>query len=170
VISKRAYAKHRQSRGLSGGTPKAVRAAIASGRLAASLTADGTIRDAATADQEWEASTHADRVPLAGPTSPSSRAGAATSIALYDEALDRRITALQLFRERDAISLLVTALASVVLNGSADRRTAAAVRKRVAAQLRAVAEAHGADAADIADAESHFELAVAIVLLLGDER
>lgn len=67
-LSQRAYAAHRKANGLAGGTPSAVRAAIAAGRLARSVGKDGQILDAARADAEWAATTHADRVPLTSPT------------------------------------------------------------------------------------------------------
>lgn len=66
-LSLRAYAAHRKSQGLSGGTLSAVQAAARAGRLSASLTKDGKIRSAAAADEEWAQTTHADRVPLRGP-------------------------------------------------------------------------------------------------------
>ncbi len=62
-MSQRAYAKHR------GCSLSSVQKAIASGRLSKSLGLDGRgerkITDAAMADAEWTATTHADRVPLA---------------------------------------------------------------------------------------------------------
>lgn len=60
-LSQRAYARHR------GCSVTTVCEAIARGRLKNSLTADGKIRDAAEADAEWAATTHADRQPLTGP-------------------------------------------------------------------------------------------------------
>lgn len=69
TISDRAYAAHRKAAGLTGGTPKAIRAAKKSGRLAKSLTEDGGIISAELADRELAATTHVDRVPLSGPTS-----------------------------------------------------------------------------------------------------
>ena len=68
-MSQRAYAAHRKARGLDGGSPSAVRAAITAGRLARSLTKDGKIRDPEDADAEWLATTMANRVPHTGPTS-----------------------------------------------------------------------------------------------------
>lgn len=68
-LSLRAYAAHRKSQGLSGGTLSAVQAAVKAGRLRGALTKDGKIRDAADADSEWVQTTHADRVPLRGPVS-----------------------------------------------------------------------------------------------------
>jgi hypothetical protein len=53
-LSRRAYAEHRRARGLSGVSDRAVRKAIATGRIA--LEADGGI-DAAAADRQWAAST-----------------------------------------------------------------------------------------------------------------
>lgn len=53
-LSRRAYAKHRKDRGLSGGTDTAVRKAIASGRI--DVEADGTINPA-KADRQWAAAT-----------------------------------------------------------------------------------------------------------------
>jgi phage terminase Nu1 subunit (DNA packaging protein) len=62
-LSLRAYAKHR------GCSLSAVQKALASGRLKTSTALDGKgqrkITDAALADAEWTATTHADRVPLA---------------------------------------------------------------------------------------------------------
>ncbi len=68
----REYARHRKAAGLPGGTSRAVEVAIKSGRLAKSLTKDGKIRSAKAADLEWAAATHADMVPLTGPTAPAS--------------------------------------------------------------------------------------------------
>ncbi|HEX3759540.1 MAG TPA: hypothetical protein VHW23_12575 [Kofleriaceae bacterium] len=70
TLSLRAYARHRKARGLTGTTHGAVQAAIRAGRLATSLTTDGQIADAERADREWSEATHADRVPLTGPTAP----------------------------------------------------------------------------------------------------
>lgn len=64
-MSLRAYARHRKALGLPGGTLRAVQAAIASGRITAT---DGQIAAAEQADREWAGSTHADHVPLRGPT------------------------------------------------------------------------------------------------------
>src|SRR5580704_13294793 len=60
-ISLRAYGRHR------GVSLKAVQAARDSGRLSKSLTADGRIKSAAAADDEWAATTHEDRRPITGP-------------------------------------------------------------------------------------------------------
>jgi hypothetical protein len=66
------YARHRGRLGLPGATAAAVRAAIKTGRLAISLTADHKkIQSATQADAEWAATTNADRVPLTGPTAPA---------------------------------------------------------------------------------------------------
>jgi hypothetical protein len=67
-ISLRAYARHREAAKLAGGTLRAVQVAIRDGRLSRSVTPDGKITSAAAADAEWKATTHADRVPLTGPT------------------------------------------------------------------------------------------------------
>jgi len=76
-----AYAQHRKSAGLSGGTVKAVRDAIRSGRLSTSLTSDKHIVDAAAADAEWAATTNADMVPASGPTAPAQTAAVASPLA-----------------------------------------------------------------------------------------
>lgn len=73
----RQYARHRERLGLDGATLRAVQVAIRDGRLSTSLTADRKkIRSAKAADAEWAASTHADRVPLTGPTAPAAAAPA----------------------------------------------------------------------------------------------
>jgi len=65
----REYARHRGRLGLPGTSHVAVRDAIKSGRLKASLTADGKkVISAAAADAEWLATTKEDRVPITGPT------------------------------------------------------------------------------------------------------
>lgn len=72
VMGLREYARHRARLGLPGATHVAVRDAIRSGRLVASLTADRKkVRSAKAADVEWAASTKEDRVPLSGPTAPA---------------------------------------------------------------------------------------------------
>lgn len=69
----REYARHRDRLGLAGGTHRAVQVAIKEGRLSASLTPDKKkIRSARAADEEWAQTTHADRVPLTGPTASAS--------------------------------------------------------------------------------------------------
>jgi hypothetical protein len=55
-LSRRGYARHREARGLQGGTDRAVRKALATGRI--HLEADGKI-DAAKADRAWQATTPA---------------------------------------------------------------------------------------------------------------
>ncbi|MBR9837037.1 MAG: elements of external origin [Rhodobacteraceae bacterium] len=57
-ISRRAYAAHRKSRGLSGSTDTAVRKAIATGRI--DVEADGSI-DPAKADAQWAAGTDSNK-------------------------------------------------------------------------------------------------------------
>ena len=54
-LSKRAYARHRDERGLSGRSESGVRKAIVEGRLKRALLKDGSI-DPEVADQEWESS------------------------------------------------------------------------------------------------------------------
>jgi hypothetical protein len=90
---------------------------------------------------------------------------------LPDTALDRSITALELFEERDAYSLLVTALASLVLEDALgdeppalDGPEVALIRGRVAAKLRAVAELQGADAVVIARAEQDLESGITMLI------
>ena len=67
-LSVRAYARRR------GCSDNAVRQAIRAGRLKRSIVRDAKgrakIADPELADQEWAATTHADRVPLTGPTAP----------------------------------------------------------------------------------------------------
>ena len=65
-LSLRAYAAHRKRQGLRGGSLEAVRRAIESGRLKASVTVvDGLprIADPEFADREWAANTDQTRVP-----------------------------------------------------------------------------------------------------------
>src|SRR5690242_3457745 len=71
LMGLREYARHRESLGLIGTTHRAVQVAIRDGRLAKAIR-DGKI-DAAIADREWSDTTLEDRVPLTGPTAPSSR-------------------------------------------------------------------------------------------------
>jgi len=80
TISQRAYARHR------GCDPKAVRVAIAEGRLPpAVLSPDGKkILSAELADAAWAASTHADMVPGSGPTAPAAIATAAAAHPLAE--------------------------------------------------------------------------------------
>jgi hypothetical protein len=74
AISLRAYAARRRAAGLAGGTLRAVQQAIAAGRLSRSVARDAKgdpkIADADLADREWAGTTHEDRIPLTGPTSP----------------------------------------------------------------------------------------------------
>lgn len=64
--SLRAYGRHRQERGLAGGSAVAVSRAIATGRLKESVTYVGTVAkvtDFAKADAEWAANTDHSRAP-----------------------------------------------------------------------------------------------------------
>jgi hypothetical protein len=67
-LSLRAYARHRKAHALAGGTLRAVQVAIRDGRLSKSITPDKQVASAAAADAEWGSTTHADRIPLTGPT------------------------------------------------------------------------------------------------------
>lgn len=58
-VSLRAYATHRRTAGLPGGTLRAVQQAIETGRV--SVDADGQIPDAAAADAEWAQNTRENR-------------------------------------------------------------------------------------------------------------
>lgn len=80
MMGLRKYARHRELRGLPGGTLRAVQVAIKTGRLSTSLTTDGKrIRSAAKADEEWVGSTKADMAPLTGPTGPQNGAAKPTN-------------------------------------------------------------------------------------------
>ena len=70
-ISLSAYARHRKSRGLPGGTLYAVQVAKRDGRIKRSVTRRGKIRSTELADAEWLASTKSEYVPDTGPTSPA---------------------------------------------------------------------------------------------------
>ncbi|MDQ3366647.1 MAG: hypothetical protein M3680_14580 [Myxococcota bacterium] len=88
---------------------------------------------------------------------------AADAIVLVDPETGFGITALELFAERDALAVLVTALIAEV-PGTADR---GAFKTAIAARLREVAELHGADADDLAAAELY--LSSAFQLLDADD-
>jgi hypothetical protein len=70
LMGLREYARHRKQRGLVGTTHRAVQVAIRDGRIVKAVV-DNKI-DAAVADAEWSDTTLEDRVPLTGPTAPSS--------------------------------------------------------------------------------------------------
>ncbi len=150
-ISLRAYAEQRDV------SHQAVRRAIASGRLRESVVTVGgepKIADPALADREWEANTRPRADRCAATRRPRTPAQAPTDIVLTDTAMDCEVTAGELFEDRDAYSLLATALASLALDAAIapDQVVAlngpvvAQLRERVGAQLRAVAELHHADA------------------------
>ena len=110
-----------------------------------------TVDDAQAAATEWRA-THA-RQP-----------GLERVIVLTDHAMSCEVTAAQLFAERDALSVLVTALASSMLDGADDRDTAATeLKKRIAARLRTVAEMHGADEHTLTSAGRDLETAIGML-------
>lgn len=131
------------------------------GTLADGIALDGRNRvivvDAGAAAAEWRRIHVPGHHELMRATPQPTRRAPPTSdpldTVLPDHHHDRAITAGELFAERDACSLLVTALASVALDG-ADRDQVGA---RVAARLRVVAELHGADAAAIAAAEQDLD-------------
>lgn len=93
-ISQRAYARHRKESGLPGGSHHAVQEAIATGRLARSVTADGRIADAGLADKEWAAGTNEKHRPLSGPT-------ASDDVPSLAEARARKEAALAKMAEMD---------------------------------------------------------------------
>jgi hypothetical protein len=143
---------------------------VHAGKLTAGVRLDGRGRvvvvDAAAAADEWRAF-HVPglRMPSILETSrPPPPPCDVLRTVLPDHAMDRAITALELFEERDSHSLLVTALVAIAMDDAAgdgplalDGPEVAAIRERVAAQLRAVAELHGADAAAVARAEQDLE-------------
>lgn len=89
----------------------------------------------------------------------------AEAIVLHDVALDRRITAAQLFAERDAAVLLASAL---VRDGLADR-SAQTFKTRISKRLREVAELHGAGAPEIARAWDELQSSIDLVKLLDED-
>ncbi|HEX4455696.1 MAG TPA: hypothetical protein VH143_32770 [Kofleriaceae bacterium] len=92
--------------------------------------------------------------------------------SLWDATLCRHVTAEELFAERDALSVLVTALASEALGnvGVGDRRaTAARLNKRIAARLRIVAELHGASEDELVCAENDLRFAIAMLFDAADD-
>lgn len=89
----------------------------------------------------------------------------AEAIELYDVALDRRLTAAELFAERDALSLLASAL---VRDALADRLPKT-LKPRISKQLKDVAELHGAGPTEIARAWDELKASIDLVKLLDDE-
>lgn len=91
------------------------------------------------------------------------------AIVLMDVAMDCHVTARQLFAERDALSVLVTALVAELLGD--DRRARAkriaTLEKSVASRLRAVAELHGAEV-DALD-RARRDLTCAIAMIVDDD-
>lgn len=100
MMGLREYARHRASKGLPGGTLRAVQVAIESGRLQASITPEKKIRDADEADAEWAAATASDHVPLTGPTAPAGDPDRASTNDLV-EARARREAAQASIREME---------------------------------------------------------------------
>jgi hypothetical protein len=144
--------------------------AVRERRLTAGVVIEhGKVRvvDAAAAAEQWRRHVHVPRIDYrpAAPPPPAPD----SAIVLFDHAMDRQVTALELFAERDACSLLVTALVSSALgnvsSGPLDGQVAA-FRERIAAQLRAVAVLHGAGPDDMRRAERELEGAL---MLLGEE-
>lgn len=84
------------------------------------------------------------------------------AIVLHDRTMECQVTATELFNERNALSLLVTALTAEL---AGDDR--AAIQKRIAARLVRVAELHDADESDIGRAER--ELTCALCILADDD-
>lgn len=162
-----AYAKRR------GVSSEAVRKAHSDGRLRESVVmvnGKPKIRDPEVADREWDANTRprADR-PAAGrrPQSPPAPpAPTDLDIVLTDRAMDCQVTALELFQERDSLSLLLTALVSSALDAAGATRPdgpeVAELRKRIAAMLPTVADLHDADADGIRRAEGDLEIYVTL--------
>ena len=114
------------------------------------------VTDADAAAADWR-SIHVPRI-----------VAAARPRALWDEALSRYVTAEQLFAERNALSVLVTALTAEVLNGD-DRSAVPALAERIAAQLRDVAELHGADDGVLACAQGDLHSAIDMLFDKDDE-
>lgn len=148
-----------------------VSAAVHDGRIRDGVRIEGgkvRVTDADAATAAWRA-VHAPGIlelERAALRAPARHAAPDAEVVLYDRSLDCRVTARKLFEDRDALSVLVTALAAAAVDnasGRVDRRKANALRKRVAERLRTVAELHGADADDLEAAES--ELAGALDLL-----
>jgi len=124
-LSIRAYARHREAAGLSGGTMQSVRKAIAGKRI--TQNADGTI-DPERADQEWTQNTFAGAtiraaesqstpraVPPASPPQPAGEvAGDPVSTFLRARAVKETFAArkAQLEYEREAGSLIPTVKAA----------------------------------------------------------
>jgi hypothetical protein len=139
--------------------------AVREGRLTAGVTIEhGKVRviDAAAAAEQWRRHVHVPRIdyrPAPAPP-PTPAPPADLAIVLFDRAMDRRVTACELFAERDACSLLATAVVASALGNAV---SVAALRERVAAQLRAVARLHGAGADDIARAERDLESTLAML-------
>lgn len=100
MMGLRKYARHRELKGLPGGTLRAVQVAISSGRLSTSLTSDGKrIRSAAKADAEWLSMTRADMVPLTGPTAPASEPDDDAPVSGFASARARREAAVAALAE-----------------------------------------------------------------------
>lgn len=148
-------------------------AAVRDGRLTRGVSVDArgrvVVTDAAAAAAGWRAihfrvdvrsrelELDAERVERAA------RRLAATqpeAVELHDVALDRRITAAELFAERDALSLLVGAL----VRGALADRTPAALKAHVPERLREVAELHGAGDEEIAQAMRELECAICVAV------
>lgn len=82
-LSQRGYAEHRRKRGLSGGTPRAVQKALATGRITAHP--DGRI-DGRLADSQWKANTSVTKMrqPRRLKAVPPSEPGLTGDLALAD--------------------------------------------------------------------------------------
>lgn len=89
----------------------------------------------------------------------------ASAIVLRDVDLDCEVTAAQLFAERNALSLLVTAL---TLDALAER-SAEQVKRRISPRLREAAPLHGANGARIARAWDEFKSALELAALTDEE-
>ena len=92
--------------------------------------------------------------------------------SLWDATLCCHVTAEGLFAERNALSVLVTALAAEALGnvGVGDRRaTAARLNKRIAARLRIVAELHGASEDALVCAEDNLRSAISMLFDAADD-
>lgn len=128
------------------------------------------VDDAAAAAAEWRAYHVPRHAALTRTPCPAPPPSDLLLTVLPDHAMGCTITAGELFEERDSHSLLVTALVAIALDDAAsgpvalDAPEVAAIRERAAAQLRAVAELHGADAAAVERAEQDLESVITMLV------
>lgn len=112
-LSLRAYALHRKAKGLAGGTLRAVQVAIESGRLKQSIRA-GKIVDAVSADAEWNATTYANRIPIAGPTSAGAQPPDLQESRARKEAAEAALAEIELQEKRRELVLVSTVESKLV--------------------------------------------------------